>query len=343
MLRRDIYDRAPIFKWTEGRVALLGDSAHAMQPNLGQGGGMAIEDAFELSQELQIAYEAAGRAPDAMDVAATLRSYQAKRTVRTSAIHGMAGMAAVMASTYKAYLGEGLGPLEMMTRLHIPHPGRVGGQLMMKLTMPWVMDWVLGGNIKSLEHSRPGSCRLADRPRGFAVSDYTRLMDDDELCMYTAHADWLLVPTASSAAAISSISNGAAAPSGTCEGGVVIDEGGMVLGSSRAGGATLLATGSSASVAPQHAKLFKSDGRYYIMDLGSGMGTWLNGKPLPADVLHPLRSGDRIELGSIGSHVSYKVKMQHVTLRKPEQLLANQPGAVQQAVPQANRVLASSS
>jgi len=36
VLRRDIFDRPPIFKWTQGRVALLGDSAHAMQPNLGQ-------------------------------------------------------------------------------------------------------------------------------------------------------------------------------------------------------------------------------------------------------------------------------------------------------------------
>ena len=36
VLRRDIYDRPPMFRWTAGRVALLGDSAHAMQPNLGQ-------------------------------------------------------------------------------------------------------------------------------------------------------------------------------------------------------------------------------------------------------------------------------------------------------------------
>lgn len=49
VLRRDIYDRPPLFKWTDGRVALLGDSAHAMQPNLGQGGCMAIEDAYELT------------------------------------------------------------------------------------------------------------------------------------------------------------------------------------------------------------------------------------------------------------------------------------------------------
>ena len=36
VIRRDIFDRPPIFKWTDGHVALLGDSAHAMQPNLGQ-------------------------------------------------------------------------------------------------------------------------------------------------------------------------------------------------------------------------------------------------------------------------------------------------------------------
>ncbi len=36
VMRRDIFDRPPIFTWTRGRVALLGDSAHAMQPNLGQ-------------------------------------------------------------------------------------------------------------------------------------------------------------------------------------------------------------------------------------------------------------------------------------------------------------------
>ena len=36
----------------QGRVALLGDSAHAMQPNLGQGGCMAIEDGYQLAVDL---------------------------------------------------------------------------------------------------------------------------------------------------------------------------------------------------------------------------------------------------------------------------------------------------
>jgi zeaxanthin epoxidase len=47
--------RPPIFRWAKGRVALLGDSAHAMQPNLGQGGCMAIEDAFQLGRDVAAA------------------------------------------------------------------------------------------------------------------------------------------------------------------------------------------------------------------------------------------------------------------------------------------------
>lgn len=54
VLRRDIFDRPPVFKWTKGNVILLGDSAHAMQPNLGQGGCMAIEDAFQLAKDLYL-------------------------------------------------------------------------------------------------------------------------------------------------------------------------------------------------------------------------------------------------------------------------------------------------
>lgn len=43
ILQRDIYDRDIINTWGIGRVTLLGDAAHPMQPNLGLGGCMAIE------------------------------------------------------------------------------------------------------------------------------------------------------------------------------------------------------------------------------------------------------------------------------------------------------------
>lgn len=55
-----------------------------------------------------------------------VQGYQRKRILRASTIHGLAGSAAIMASTYKAYLGEGLGFLgNWLLPLKIPHPGRV--------------------------------------------------------------------------------------------------------------------------------------------------------------------------------------------------------------------------
>jgi 2-polyprenyl-6-methoxyphenol hydroxylase-like FAD-dependent oxidoreductase len=48
----DISDRAPSARWGEGRVTLLGDAAHPMTPNVGQGACQAIEDALALAEEL---------------------------------------------------------------------------------------------------------------------------------------------------------------------------------------------------------------------------------------------------------------------------------------------------
>ena len=38
--------------WHRGRIVLIGDAAHTTTPHLGQGAGMAIEDAMVLAQEL---------------------------------------------------------------------------------------------------------------------------------------------------------------------------------------------------------------------------------------------------------------------------------------------------
>lgn len=44
-----LYDRDPLPRWTDGRVTLLGDSAHAMLPYLAQGACQALEDGLVLS------------------------------------------------------------------------------------------------------------------------------------------------------------------------------------------------------------------------------------------------------------------------------------------------------
>ncbi|KAI5439283.1 hypothetical protein KIW84_024887 [Lathyrus oleraceus] len=112
ILRRDIYDRMPTLTWGKGRVTLLGDSVHAMQPNMGQGGCMAIEDGYQLALELDNGWKQSAKSGSPIDIDSSLKSYERERRLRVAIIHGMARMAALMASTYKAYLGVGLGPLE---------------------------------------------------------------------------------------------------------------------------------------------------------------------------------------------------------------------------------------
>ncbi len=76
ILRNDIYDRPPLRRWGENRVTLLGDAAHPMTPNLGQGACQALEDAVVLARGLR----------DSNDVVAALRTYEAQRIPRTSSI-----------------------------------------------------------------------------------------------------------------------------------------------------------------------------------------------------------------------------------------------------------------
>lgn len=76
ILRNDIYDRPPLRRWGENRVTLLGDAAHPMTPNLGQGACQALEDAVVLARCLR----------EPSDVVAALRTYEAQRIPRTSAI-----------------------------------------------------------------------------------------------------------------------------------------------------------------------------------------------------------------------------------------------------------------
>ncbi|MCW3095983.1 MAG: binding domain protein [Chthonomonadaceae bacterium] len=74
LLQNDIYDRPPVASWSRGCVTLLGDAAHPMTPNLGQGGCQAIEDAVIL----------AGLLKNSPDIPSALQTYEARRIPRTS-------------------------------------------------------------------------------------------------------------------------------------------------------------------------------------------------------------------------------------------------------------------
>lgn len=66
--------------WFRGRVLLIGDAAHATTAHMGQGGGMAIEDAVVLAQEL----DRASDLPSALAAFMQRRFERAKLVVDTS-------------------------------------------------------------------------------------------------------------------------------------------------------------------------------------------------------------------------------------------------------------------
>jgi 2-polyprenyl-6-methoxyphenol hydroxylase-like FAD-dependent oxidoreductase len=90
ILRTDIYDREPLGeRWGEGRVTLLGDAAHPMTPNLGQGACQAIEDAVVLARCL----DEGGATAEALRGYERLRSERVATVVRRSRRVGMVGQA----------------------------------------------------------------------------------------------------------------------------------------------------------------------------------------------------------------------------------------------------------
>ncbi len=75
--RVEIHDVGPISRMVRGRVALLGDAAHATCPDLGQGGCQAMEDGLVLTNYL---------VSTNLSVADALMRYEKERKVRTTEI-----------------------------------------------------------------------------------------------------------------------------------------------------------------------------------------------------------------------------------------------------------------
>lgn len=76
VLRHDIYDLPPLRSYATERVAIVGDAAHAMTPDLGQGANQALEDAVTLAAML----DAHPSIPEA------LAAYDRRRRPRTQMI-----------------------------------------------------------------------------------------------------------------------------------------------------------------------------------------------------------------------------------------------------------------
>jgi salicylate hydroxylase len=75
-----LFDRAPLQRWSVGRVTLLGDACHPMLPFLAQGAAQAIEDGATL----------AGVLGKGGDVGQALRRYEDLRLPRTARIQTVA-------------------------------------------------------------------------------------------------------------------------------------------------------------------------------------------------------------------------------------------------------------
>jgi len=129
--RRDLYDGAPLLAtldpqrllspWAKGPVALCGDAAHPMMPNLGQGGCQATEDGYRLAQEL-----AAVR--HTKEVPGALSKYSRIRVIRTAIVQGFAQLGSDL-----------LVDFDLMMTIPLLGPFFL---TMTQLSMPWILRFL---------------------------------------------------------------------------------------------------------------------------------------------------------------------------------------------------------
>lgn len=109
IIKTDACDRDAFRPWGRGRVTLLGDAAHPITPNVGQGACMAIEDAAWLAKVL----------PGTTDVAGAFRAYEAMRAPRTAFIARQARRIGMIGQWEQPWLVRGR---NFLTRLVLARP-----------------------------------------------------------------------------------------------------------------------------------------------------------------------------------------------------------------------------
>ncbi len=121
-----LFDHPVLPVWARGRIALLGDACHPMLPFLAQGAAMALEDAWVLAAELDVARE-----PER-----GLMAYEARRKPRATRVQ--------RASARNARIYHLDGPLR-----GVAHAGLRLGSALAPGAMLGRFDWLYGADVVS--------------------------------------------------------------------------------------------------------------------------------------------------------------------------------------------------
>jgi 2-polyprenyl-6-methoxyphenol hydroxylase-like FAD-dependent oxidoreductase len=107
--RYDRFELLTLRSWSAGRAAIIGDAAHALPPNIGQGGGCAMMNALSLAVHLD-------RAPDVPTALATWEREERPITDHTQRISVLLGLPTTWPPPLRAFALALAGRSKWLTR-----------------------------------------------------------------------------------------------------------------------------------------------------------------------------------------------------------------------------------
>ena len=152
-----LFDLNPLPTFYKGRVALLGDAAHATTPHQGAGAGQALEDAYVLSALLGderthtvadlpaafMAYDAVRR-PRSQKVVSTSRSAGLTYAFRGPAGDNREAIAAELSQRYRWIWEEDMVLQSARAKELLPPKGRGLLRFRIGCALRWTSSWVVG-------------------------------------------------------------------------------------------------------------------------------------------------------------------------------------------------------